>query len=218
MKLLVSILILTIVFPVTHLVAQPNYWDVPTTEALISHNKQNYSDHQQATTNQLVSQGTVSWWKSTTNTFNNLADSIDKRLTSFFIITADAATVYNIYLRFSEMESVEEKSIDISYNYPFTVPVLINGEANIIQSATNLFEYLSLLVINYGAISKMKVSDRTLIYQEITDQLNIMSTQCNSLYLFMQRVQLSDMIKNSQPGQLINKDDQIVKGILNNLK
>jgi hypothetical protein len=166
----------------------------------------------------VVSEGTVSWWKSVTNTFNQLTNSIDKRLTSFYIITADAATVYNIYTRLSEMATVEEESFQISAQYPFTVPILINGEEEIYQSATNLFEYLSLLVVNYGAISKMKVSARSFIFEEITAQLNILSTQCNSLYLFMQRVQLSDLIKNSQPYQLINKDDQLVKDILANLK
>jgi hypothetical protein len=218
MKPLFIILIFITVFNVPLVYAQPNEWDVPTTEILISHNKQNYSDHQQAAANQLVSQGTVSWWKSTTNTFNNLTNSIDKRLTSFYIITADAGTVYNIATRLSEMASLEEKSIELSYQYPFTVPILISDEDKIISSGTSLFEYLSLMVISYDAISKMQVSARTIIYREITDQLNILSAECNSLYLFMERVQLSDLLKNGKAYQLINKDDQLVKDILKNMK
>jgi hypothetical protein len=40
--------------------AQPNIWDVPLTESLISHNKNNYADHKEARNNQLVSAATVS--------------------------------------------------------------------------------------------------------------------------------------------------------------
>lgn len=206
------------VFYSQYAIAQPNDWDIPTTEALISHNKQNYSDHQAARNNQVVSQGTVSLWKSTTNKFNQLTNSIDQRLTSLYIITADAVLVYNIYTTLSDMASVEEESVQISFKYPFTVPILINGEQKIFQTASNLIEYISLLVVNYGTISKMKVSDRNLIFQEVTDDLNIMSTESNSLYLFMQRVQLSDQFKNTQPFQMINKDKQLVNDILNNLK
>ena len=218
MKIFIKILMVITVFYWNNAIAQPNDWDVLTTEALISHNKQNYSDHEAARNNQVVSQATVSLWKSTTNKFNQLTNSIDKRLTSLYIITADAGLVYNIYTTLSDMASLEEKSIQISANYPFTVPTMITGEEKIFQTATALTEYITLLVVNYGTISKMKVSDRNLIYQEVNDDLNIMSSECNSLYLFMQRVQLSDELKNTQPYQIINKDKQLVNDILNNLK
>lgn len=40
--------------------AQDDYFDMPTMTSLISHNKQNFADHQELRDNQLASQVTVS--------------------------------------------------------------------------------------------------------------------------------------------------------------
>jgi hypothetical protein len=61
------------------LYGQQDTWDIPVTEQMISQNKQNYSDHQEVKNNQIVSQATVSRWKSSTNQFKTLSDYIDIR-------------------------------------------------------------------------------------------------------------------------------------------
>src|SRR3954462_4399993 len=83
--------------------AQVNYWDMPTTEYLIQHNTDNYTDHKAFKDNQVESQATVSQWKNITLKLKNLTDSIDQRLSSFFIITADVSTVIAIYTALNDM-------------------------------------------------------------------------------------------------------------------
>ena len=70
--------------------AQPNIWDIPATEALISHNKTNFSDNKTAKENQAISTVTVGFLKKTKDKCKQLVDSLDKRLKSLYIILADA--------------------------------------------------------------------------------------------------------------------------------
>lgn len=198
--------------------AQQDVWDVLATELMISHNKKNYADHEQVTTNQVVSQSTVSVWKSTTNQFKTLSDLLDRRLTSAFIIAADVTTLYNIYAQLSEMIAYEGKALNIARKHPWLTPVLIKEQNKILQSSTDLFDYLSLVVLSYGDISKMKASARKVIFREIDMQIGVLKGRCYSLYLMMKRFDITSQIRNTKGGQFINKDAQIVKDILKNIK
>ena len=194
--------------------AQPNYWDTPTTEYLIAHNKDNYKDHKDFKNNQVVSQGTVSKWKSITYKLKNLTDSIDKRLSSFFIITADASTVLAIYTALNEMYAYQSESMEIGYKYPYTIPVLISRENEIITSASSLISYLALIVNSYTDISKMKVSDRNIIYHEIRMDLDVIRLRCYSMLQKMKQIDFVNVLKRTQPFKFVNNDAQIVHDIL----
>ena len=195
-----------------------DFWDIPTTEALISHNKTNYSDHQGFRDNQLVSQATVSFWKSTTNTFKRLSDSLDKRLTSLSILTTDVEVTYEIYTGLSEMYSYQSRSVGIATKYPFTLPVIISREQQIYEAGYGLFQYMTLLVLSYGDLSKMKASSRQVIFKSIRDQIFVLRAMCYSLYCAMERVDFAQLFKNTKEFQIVNKDASIVKDILTTLK
>lgn len=198
--------------------AQQDTWDVPATELMISHNKQNYSDHQDVKNNQFASQATVSVWKNSTNQFKTLSDYIDKRLTSAFIVVADVTTLYNIYSQLSEMITYEQKSLVIAKRHPWAAPLLASEQAAIINSGNDLFSYISLLIMSYGDISKMKVSARKVIFHSIDLQVGVLKARCYSMYAMMKRLDLTSEIRKSKPVQMINKDQQIIKDILKNIK
>lgn len=197
---------------------QQNIWDVPATEEMISHNKKNYSDHQDARNNQVISQGTVSTLKSSTNKFKTLSDFIDKRLSSAFIVITDVATLYNIYNQLADMMEYEQRSLVIAKRHPWALSIMANEQEQIIKSGTELFNYMSLLVLSYGDISKMKVSARKVVFHSINLQLSVLKGRCYSMYCTMQRLDLTSTIRNSKPGQIVNKDKQIVTDILKNIK
>lgn len=213
---LTLLLILLFTFKINY--AQQDVWDIPATEVMIAHNKKNFSDHEESRNNQMLSQGTVLSWKKTTNQFKSLSDFIDKRLTSAFIVVADATTLYHIYNQLKEMTTYERKALEIAYRHPWTAPILASEEIKIVKSGTELFNYLSLIVLSYGDISKMKVSARKIIFHQIELQVAVLRARCYSLYNMMKRLDLATEIKNSKPGQIINKDAQIIKDILNNFK
>lgn len=203
---------------ITQAHAQQDIWDVPATEQMISHNKQNYSDHQEARDNQITSQATVKGWKNSTNKFKTLSDYIDKRLTSAFIVVADVTTLYNIYSQLSEMITYEQKSLAIAKRHPWAAPLLSSQQAAIIGSGNDLFNYISLLVMSYGDISKMKVSARKTIFHSIDLQVGVLKARCYSMYAMMMRLDLTSEIRKSKPVKMVNKDQQVIQDILKNMK
>lgn len=218
MKLANCLLSILLVFSANTLFAQGDTWDIPATELMISHNRINFSDHEQVTANQVVSEGTVSGWKGSTARFKSLSDVVDKRLTSAFIVVADASTLYNIYNQLSEMINYENMALKIAYKYPWLAPVLTKEEGKILKSGTDLFDYLSLIILSYGDLSKMKVSARKVIFREIDMQIAVLKGRCYSLYQMMNRFDATEQIRNTKPSIYINKDAQLVKDILKNLK
>lgn len=198
--------------------AQQDIWDIPATEQMISHNKQNYSDHQEAKNNQLASQATVLEWKNSTNQFKTVSDFIDKRLTSAFIVVADVTTLYNIYSQLAEMMQYEGKSLEIVKRHSWAATYMASEQAKIIKSGTDLFNYISLLVLSYGEISKMKVSARKVVFHSIDLQVGVLKARCYSMYNMMKRLDLTSEIRKSKPVQIINKDQQIIKDIFRNIK
>lgn len=196
--------------------AQVNYWDMPTTEYLIQHNTDNYTDHKAFKDNQVESQATVSQWKSLTVKLKSLTDSIDQRLSSFFIITADVSTVMAIYTALNDMYSYQSQSMDIAIKYPYTVPVIIERENEVIASASSFVSYLTLIVSSYTDISKMKVSDRNIIYHEIRSELEVVRLRCYSLLQQMKQIDFVESLKKTAPSRYINNDAQLVKDIIQN--
>lgn len=212
----ITLLVLIISVCVTTGQAQPNYWDMPTTEYLIAHNKDNFADHREIKNGQVVSQGTVNKWKGLTNTLKSLTDSIDKRLSSFFIITADASTVLASYTTLKDIYAYQKQSIAIGTKYPFTIPVLISREDEIIASASSLVSYLTLIVNSYSDISKMKVSERNMIYLEIRSALEVVRIRCYIMLQQLKQIDFVNVLKGTRPYKLVNNDAQLVKTILKN--
>lgn len=211
-----TMLVTAIVSCVTIVQAQPNYWDVATTEYLIAHNQDNFTDHKEVKNRQVVSQGTVNKWKGLTNKLKTLTDSIDKRLSSFFIITADASTVLASYTTLKDIYAYQKESVSIGSKYPYIIPVLISNEDKIIASATSLVSYLTLIVNSYSDISKMKVSERNMIYQEIRSELEVVRLRCYIMLQQIKQIDFVNVLKRTKPYKLVNNDAQLVKNILKN--
>ncbi len=201
-----------------HAVGQQDTWDMAATEVLIKANKRNYSDHKEATTNQLASQTSVATWKRGNNKFKNLADLLDNRLTSVAIAAADATTLYNIYRALNEMITLQQQALSIAYKYPWLAPVVVQHEQRIIDDAQDLASYITLLVLSYGELSRMKVAARKTLFHEIDLQLRELTGRCHSLYYSLKAFDAGQQIKNTKVGILVNRDAQLIKDILNKLK
>jgi hypothetical protein len=95
---------------------------------------------------------------------------------------------------------------------------MASQQSAIINSGNDLFNYISLLVMSYGDISKMKVSARKVIFHSIDLQVSVLKGRCYSMYCMMKRLDLTSEIRKSKPVQMVNKDQQIIKDILKNIK
>lgn len=200
------------------LFAQTQYWDMALTQILIEQNKRNFKDNNEALSNQYISHATVLGWKKVENDFKKIVDKIDKHLNTAFIIAADATTLYNIYKALDEMVDYQGKSFKILYKYPWAAGWFFDKQVDVYQSAKDMVLFIIVIISSYGDINKMQVSSRETIFRELNTLVAVLRAKCFSLYNKMRQVEFAQLYKNTKPYEFYNKDKELVKEILINIK
>ena len=198
--------------------AQPNIWDIPATEALISHNKTNFADNKTAKENQLKSTITVGVLKNTKDKCKQLVDSLDKRLNSLYIILADATLAIQAGNIMSEIYQYQSDAFQLVIKYPYAAFLYYNNQQKIIKDAESLLSLIYMVVLSYGDIGKMKVSERKIVYTHIIMEMGYLRAKCNALDGQLKMIDFSETYKNSKGWNYINMDKDKVNQILKNWK
>ncbi|HET7117533.1 MAG TPA: hypothetical protein VFI29_13635 [Hanamia sp.] len=214
----ILLIILIISFLFMKAEAQPNIWDIPATEALISHNKTNFADNKTAKENQLKSTVTVGILKNTKDKCKQLIDSLDKRLNSLYIILADATLAIQVSKILADIYEYQAESFQLILKYPYTAFLYYNNQQKIIKDAESLLSLIYMVVLSYGDIGKMKVSERKIVYTHIIMQMGYLRTKCSALDGQLKMIDFSETYKNSKGWNYINMDKSKVDEIFNNWK
>ena len=198
--------------------AQPNIWDIPATEALIAHNKTNFADNKTVKNNQLESTVTVGVLKNTKDKCKRLIDSLDKRLNSLYIILADATLAIQVSQIMKDIFEYQAESFQLVLKYPYASFLYYNNQQKIIDDAGSVFNLIYMVILSYGDIGKMKVSERKIVYTQIIMQLGYLRTKCSALDGQLKMIDFSETYKNSRGFQYIDMDKAKVNQIINDWK
>ena len=201
-----------------HAEAQPNIWDIPATEALIAHNKTNFADNKTVKNNQLKSTVTVGVLKNTKDKCKRLIDSLDKRLNSLYIIMADAVLTIQVSSIMRDILEYQGESFQLVLKYPYASFLYYNNQQKIIDNARSVFNLIYMVILSYGDIGKMKVSERKIVYTQIVMQLGYLRAKCGALNGQLKMIDFSETYKNSRGFQYIDMDKDKVKQIINDWK
>lgn len=210
--------ILMISFSFKRVEAQPDIWDIPATEALISHNKTNFADNKTAKENQLKSTVTVGVLKRTKDKCKQLIDSLDKRMNSLYIILADATLALQVSKIVADIYDYQAESFQLILKYPYAAFLYYNNQQKIIKDAESLLNLIYMLILSYGDIGKMKVAERKMVYTHIIMQVGYLRAKCSSLDGQLKMIDFSETYKNSRGWNYINMDKNKVNQILNDWK
>jgi hypothetical protein len=202
----------------SHAEAQPNIWDIPATEALIAHNKTNFSDNKTVKNNQLKSTVTVDVLKNTKDKCKRLIDSLDKRLNSLYIIMADAVLTIQVSNIMRDILEYQGESFQLVLKYPYASFLYYNNQQKIIDDARSVFSLIYMVILSYGDIGKMKVSERKMVYTQIVMQLGYLRAKCSALNGQLKMIDFSETYKNSRGFQYIDMDKDRVNQIINDWK
>lgn len=205
-------------FSILRTEAQPNIWDIPATEALISHNKTNFSDNKTAKENQLKSTVTVGVLKNAKDKCKQLMDSLDKRLNSLYIVLADATLAIQVSKILADIYEYQAESFQLILKYPYAAFLYYNNQQRIIKDAESLLSLIYMVVLSYGDIGKMKVSERKIVYTHIIMQMGYLRAKCSALDGQLKMIDFSETYKNSRSWNYINMDKSKVNEILNDWK
>ena len=75
-----------------------------------------------------------------------------------------------------------------------------------------------MVILSYGDIGKMKVSERKIVYTQIIMQLAYLKAKCNALNGQPTMIDFSETYKNSRGLRYIDMDKDKVQQILNDWK
>ena len=198
--------------------AQPNIWDIPSTEALISHNKTNFSDNKTAKENQVKSTFAIGVLKKTKDKCKQLIDSLDKRMTSLYIILADATLAIQVSKIMADILDYQAESFQLVIKYPYAAFLYYNNQQKIIKDAKSLINLIYMVVLSYRDIGKMKVSERKIVYTHIIMQMGYLRAKCSALDGQLKMIDFSETYRNSRGWNYIDMDKNKLNQILNNWK
>jgi hypothetical protein len=201
-----------------HAEAQPNIWDIPATEALIAHNKTNFADNKTVKNNQLKSTVTVGVLKNTKDKCKRLIDSLDKRLNSLYIILADATLAIQVSNIMRDILEYQGESFQLVLKYPYASFLYYNNQQKIIDDALSVISLIYMVILSYGDIGKMKVSERKMVYTQIVMQIGYLRAKCSALTGQLKMIDFSETYKNSRGFQYIDMDKDRVNQIISDWK
>jgi hypothetical protein len=202
----------------SHAEAQPNIWDIPATEALIAHNKTNFDDNKTVKNNQLESTVTIGVLKNTKDKCKRLIDSLDKRLNSLYIIMADAVLTIQVSNIMRDILEYQGESFQLVLKYPYASFLYYNNQQKIIDDAHSVFSLIDMVILSYGDIGKMKVSERKMVYTQIVMQIGYLRAKCSALTGQLKMIDFSETYKNSRGFQYIDMDKDRVNQIISDWK
>src|SRR6185312_11382366 len=210
--------ILMVSFSFMRVKAQPNIWDIPATEALISHNKTNFADNKTAKENQVKSTVTVGLLKNTKDKCKQLIDSLDKRMNSLYIILADATLAIQVSKILADIYEYQADAFQLILKYPYAAFLYYNNQQRIIEDAESLLSLTYMVVLSYRDIGKMKVSERKIAYTHIIMQMGYLRAKCNVLDGQLKMIDFSETYKNSKGWHFLDMDKNKINQILNDWK
>lgn len=148
----------------------------------------------------------------------NLTDAIDKRMSSFFIITTDVSTTIHVYQCIDKVLSYQQQALAVASKYPWLFAWSVDTESIIVSDAVDLLGFVSLIVVSYGDLNKMTLGSRKQIYTELDHQLSKIVQDAQFLVAKLKMIDLAETFKNTPQWQGVNNDKKLVNGILGSFK
>lgn len=192
-------------------------FDKPTVQALVNQNKDNFSQKQEEKRLQQRITAATLVWKEQQDKVTTMYTKLMQQVNSVFIFVADATTVAKTISLLTDLVKLQAECVELARQDPILIPFVMNNEVRVIQEATKLVTFLSLIVSSYSDLSKMDIASRRIIYTEVNGILNQMMWRTYSIKYALEQNNLKNRIKDSRFGGWINRDIQIVEDIMREL-
>jgi len=102
---------------------------------------------------------------------------------------------------------------------PLLLPLVYQAEVEFVLRAKDLSGYLFALVLSYGALNQMKISDRKILFDHVLTELQQIAALSAGMVRLLDHANLSSMISRLNPfADFISTDKSVVVDILRNAK
>lgn len=139
---------------------------------------------------------------------------------SFLGMAVSAAEVgLNASPLVSRIISDQSRLYDAAVRDPLLLPLVYQTEVEFVLRAKDLSGYLLGLVLSYGALNQMKISDRKILFDHVLAELQQIAALSAGMVRLLDQANLSLMLMRLNPfSDYISTDKSVVEDILRNAK
>jgi len=115
--------------------------------------------------------------------------------------------------------SDQSRLYDAAVRDPLLLPLVYQAEVEFVLRAKNLSGYLLGLVLSYGALNQMKISDRKILFDHVLTELQQIAALSSGMVRLLDQANLSSVLMGMNPfSDFISTDKSMVEDILRNAK
>jgi hypothetical protein len=139
---------------------------------------------------------------------------------SFLGMAVSAAEVgLNTSPLVSRIISDQSRLYDAAVRDPLLLPLIYQSEVEFVLRAKDLSGYLLGLVLSYGALNQMKISDRKILFDHVITELQQIAALSAGMVRLLDQANLSSVLMGMNPfSDFISTDKSVVEDILRNAK
>ncbi len=139
---------------------------------------------------------------------------------SFLGMAVSAAEVgLNASPLVSRILSDQSRLYDAAVRDPLLLPLVYQSEVEFVLRAKDLSGYLLGLVLSYGALNQMKISDRKILFDHVISELQQLAALSAGMVRLLNQANLSTVLMGMNPfSDIISTDKGVVEDILRNAK
>ncbi|WP_316848953.1 hypothetical protein [Pedobacter agri] len=139
---------------------------------------------------------------------------------SFLGMAVSAAEVgLNATPMVSRIVADQSRLYEAAVRDPLLLPLVYQTEVEFVLRAKDLSGYLLGLVLSYGALNQMKISDRKMLFDHVIAELQVIAGLSAGLVRLLDQANLSSMLTRLNPfADYISTDKSVVEDILRNAK
>lgn len=119
----------------------------------------------------------------------------------------------------SRIISDQSRLYDAAVQEPLLLPLVYQAEVEFVLRAKDLSGYLLGLVLSYGALNQMKISDRKILFDHVLMELQQIAALSAGMVRLLDHSNLSSALMAMNPfSDFISTDKSVVEDILRNAK
>lgn len=113
----------------------------------------------------------------------------------------------------------QSRLYDAAARDPLLLPLVYQTEVEFVLRAKDLSGYLLGLVLSYGSLNQMKISDRKILFDHVITELQQIAALSSGLVRMLDQAALSSILMAINPfSDYISMDKSVVEDILSNAK
>lgn len=119
----------------------------------------------------------------------------------------------------SRIISDQSRLYDAAVRDPLILPLVYQAEVEFVFRSKDLSGYLLGLVLSYGALNQMKISDRKILFDHVIAELQQIAALSAGMVRLLDQANLSSMLTRLNPfSDYISTDKSVVEDILRKAK